>query len=112
MASTQTAYRRFRELATAPRTKEMTTRQITMLLALHGHPAGIEVKPLAAEIRVSKPVVTRMANSLQASDLIRRIPHEDDKRRVSIVLTIDGQVLVERLTGLFGDVAFAEVPNG
>lgn len=105
MSSTAIARRRFQELATAPRTKEMTTRQITMLLALHGHPAGIEVKPLAAAIGVAKPVVSRMASTLEASDLVRRIPHEDDKRRVSIALTLGGMVMVERLAALFGQVA-------
>lgn len=106
MGSTEVARCRFQELATAPRTKEMTTRQITMILTLSGHPGGIEVKLLAQMIGVSKPVVTRMANAMQAAALVRRIPHDDDKRRVSIVLTLDGQTLVERLSTLFGTVTY------
>lgn len=106
MGSTEVARCRFQELATAPRTKEMTTRQITMLLTLSGHPGGVEVKRLAEMVAVSKPVVTRMANALQAAELVRRIPHDEDKRRVSIKLTLDGQVLVERLTTLFGTVTY------
>jgi len=46
---------------------------------------------------VTKGTLTGVIKTLQARKLIRRLPHHDDRRRVSIELTPSGEHLIEAL---------------
>jgi DNA-binding MarR family transcriptional regulator len=52
---------------------------------------------VAAEAGITKGTLTGVMKTLQARRLIRRIPHRDDRRRVSIGLSKPGERLIERL---------------
>jgi MarR family transcriptional regulator, organic hydroperoxide resistance regulator len=56
-----------------------------------------ETGHVAAEAGITKGTLTGVMKTLQARRLIRRIPHRDDRRRVSIGLSKAGERLIERL---------------
>jgi DNA-binding MarR family transcriptional regulator len=56
-----------------------------------------ETGHVAAEAGITKGTLTGVMKTLQARKLIRRIPHRDDRRRVSIGLSKAGERLIERL---------------
>ena len=56
-----------------------------------------ETGHVAAEAGITKGTLTGVIKTLQDRKLIRRIPHREDRRRVSIGLTKPGQRLIEEL---------------
>jgi DNA-binding MarR family transcriptional regulator len=56
-----------------------------------------ETGHVADEAGVTKGTLTGVIKTLQARKLIRRLPHKDDRRRVSIELTAAGEHLIEAL---------------
>jgi DNA-binding MarR family transcriptional regulator len=56
-----------------------------------------ETGHVASEAGITKGTLTGVMKTLQARRLIRRIPHRDDRRRVSIGLSKAGERLIERL---------------
>lgn len=60
-----------------------------------------ETGHVAEEAGVTKGTLTGVIKTLQARKLIRRLPHKEDRRRVSIELTPSGEHLIENLFPLF-----------
>lgn len=60
-----------------------------------------ETGHVAAEAGITKGTLTGVMTTLRARKLIRRTPHVDDRRRVSIALTKTGERLIERVFPLF-----------
>jgi DNA-binding MarR family transcriptional regulator len=60
-----------------------------------------ETGHVASEAGVTKGTLTGVIKTLQGRKLIRRIPHSDDRRRVSISLTAKGERLIEELFPAF-----------
>jgi DNA-binding MarR family transcriptional regulator len=58
---------------------------------------------VAAEAGITKGTLTGVMKTLQARKLIRRIPHRDDRRRVSIGLTKAGLRLIETVFPQFNE---------
>ena len=56
-----------------------------------------ETGHVAAEAGITKGTLTGVMKTLQARKLIRRIPHRDDRRRVSIGLSKAGHRLIEEV---------------
>jgi DNA-binding MarR family transcriptional regulator len=56
-----------------------------------------ETGHVAAEAGITKGTLTGVMKTLQGRKLIRRIPHRDDRRRVSIGLSKAGERLIERV---------------
>ncbi|MGH3732902.1 MAG: MarR family winged helix-turn-helix transcriptional regulator [Acidimicrobiales bacterium] len=56
-----------------------------------------ETGHVAAEAGITKGTLTGVMKTLQTRKLIRRIPHRDDRRRVSIGLSKAGERLIERV---------------
>ena len=56
-----------------------------------------ETGHVADEAGVTKGTLTGVIKTLQSRKLIRRLPHKDDRRRVSIELTPSGERLIEAL---------------
>jgi MarR family transcriptional regulator, organic hydroperoxide resistance regulator len=56
-----------------------------------------ETGHVAAEAGITKGTLTGVMKTLHARKLIRRIPHRDDRRRVSIGLSKAGERLIERV---------------
>lgn len=62
-----------------------------------------ETGHVADEAGVTKGTLTGVMKTLQGRRLIRRIPHRNDRRRVSIALTRAGERLIEELFPLFNE---------
>lgn len=60
-----------------------------------------ETGHVASEAGVTKGTLTGVIKTLQTQKLIRRLPHSDDRRRVSIKLTAKGEHLIETLFPAF-----------
>jgi DNA-binding MarR family transcriptional regulator len=60
-----------------------------------------ETGHVASEAGVTKGTLTGVIKTLQSQKLIRRIPHSNDRRRVSICLTAKGERLIEELFPAF-----------
>ncbi|MGA2294969.1 MAG: MarR family winged helix-turn-helix transcriptional regulator [Acidimicrobiales bacterium] len=56
-----------------------------------------ETGHVAAEAGITKGTLTGVVKTLQARKLVRRTPHLDDRRRVSISLTKAGERLIEQV---------------
>jgi DNA-binding MarR family transcriptional regulator len=56
-----------------------------------------ETGHVASEAGVTKGTLTGVVTTLVGRRLVRRIPHRDDRRRVSIGLTARGRALIEEL---------------
>jgi len=56
-----------------------------------------ETGHVAAEAGITKGTLTGVMKTLQSRKLIKRIPHRDDRRRVSIGLTKAGERLIEEV---------------
>jgi len=62
-----------------------------------------ETGHVAAEAGITKGTLTGVMKTLQARKLIRRTPHRDDRRRVSIGLTRAGERLIEDVFPRFNE---------
>ncbi len=60
-----------------------------------------ETGHVASEAGVTKGTLTGVINTLKSRQLIKRLPHRDDRRRVSIGLTKKGERLIEELFPMF-----------
>ena len=74
----------------------ITSRQVTLLWLIREHP-GLSLRQLAAEERVSAPAVSGIVDRLEKAGLIERVRDVDDRRRVGLTLTDDGERLLRRV---------------
>ncbi len=86
-------------------THDLTMRQMAILLTVYLDPPPHTVRGLAAQLRVTKPVVTRALDTMGAMKLVSRHRDENDKRNVLVRRTVDGALFVERLGDLVIDHA-------
>ena len=68
-----------------------------------------ETGHVAEEAGVTKGTLTGVIKTLQNQKLIRRTPHRDDKRRVSISLSAKGQRVISELFPAFNEHEVAAV---
>lgn len=76
---------------------DMTVRQAALLVLVVGDVGPHTVRGTAAKLKVSKPVITRAATSLQGHGLLQRVPDPDDGRNVFLRPTDKGRELVASL---------------
>jgi DNA-binding MarR family transcriptional regulator len=81
---------------------DLTWRQTGVLLLTYHTPTPISVREISAELKISKPAVTRSIDRLETLNLIVRVtpPAVIDQRLVHLDLTESGRALVEFLEGL------------
>jgi DNA-binding MarR family transcriptional regulator len=79
-----------RELRRELRDLGVTGGQAT-LLALIAHTPGIGVRELATHENISSPGMTGHVQRLEQAGLVRRVPSQDDRRRVGLYLTRKGE---------------------
>src|SRR5204863_7915104 len=58
---------------------------------------GIGVRELAAGERVSPPAMSKHVDRLERDGLVTRTPSADDRRRVGLTLTDEGQRVLRRV---------------
>ena len=84
--------------------RDLTARQITILLTVYLEPPPHTVRGLATRLGVTKPVITRALDTMGSLKLLSRHRDESDKRNVLVKRTVEGALFVERL----GDVVIAK----
>jgi DNA-binding MarR family transcriptional regulator len=85
-----------RELRREARALGVSPEQVSLLVAIKRAP-GVGIRDLAALERVSPPAMTRHVDRLERDGLVARTPSDEDRRRVGISLTDEGQRLLRRV---------------
>ena len=85
-----------RELRREAREVGVSPEQVALLVAIK-HSPGIGVRALAARERVSPPAMSNHVDRLERDGLVTRTPSVDDKRRVGLTLTGEGQRVLRRV---------------
>lgn len=84
---------------------DLTTRQMAILLSIYINPPPHTVRGLAAELNVTKPVITRALDTMGTMGLVARRRDERDRRNVLVQRTVDGARYLERLGDLLVEKA-------
>jgi DNA-binding MarR family transcriptional regulator len=85
-----------RELRREARALGISPEQVSLLVAIKYAP-GIGIRDLAARERVSPPAMTKHVDRLERDGLVARTPSIDDRRRVGVSLTDEGDRLLRRV---------------
>ena len=85
-----------RELRREARALGVSPEQVSLLVSIKRAP-GVGIRDLAARERISPPAMTKHVDRLERDGLVERTPSDDDRRRVGITLTEDGQRLLRRV---------------
>ena len=74
----------------------ITSRQVTLLWLIRLNP-GLSLRELAAEERISAPALSGYVDRLEKAGLLERVRDEQDRRRVGLTLTEEGERLLKRV---------------
>ena len=85
-----------RELRREAREAGVSPEQVSLMVAIKYSP-GIGVRELAARERVSPPALSNRVDRLEQEGLVARTPSDDDRRRVGLTLTDEGQRVLRRV---------------
>jgi DNA-binding MarR family transcriptional regulator len=85
-----------RELRREAREVGVSPEQVSLLVAIKYAP-GVGVGELAARERVSAAAMSKHVDRLERAGLAERRPSEDDRRRVGLTLTDEGQRVLRRV---------------
>jgi DNA-binding MarR family transcriptional regulator len=85
-----------RELRREVRDVGVSPEQVALLVAIKYAP-GIGVRELAAKERVSPPAMSNHVDRLERLSLVIRTPSTDDKRRVGLTLSQEGDRVLRRV---------------
>jgi DNA-binding MarR family transcriptional regulator len=85
-----------RELRREARQAGISPEQVSLLVAIKYAP-GVGVRELADRERVSAPAMSNRVDRLENDGLVERTPSPDDRRRVGLTLTEEGQRVLRRV---------------
>jgi DNA-binding MarR family transcriptional regulator len=85
-----------RELRQETEQLGVTSRQVTLLWLIRNNP-GMSLRELAAEERISAPALSGYVDRLEKAGLLARVRDENDRRRVGLALTDEGERLLRRV---------------
>jgi DNA-binding MarR family transcriptional regulator len=85
-----------RELRHETERHGVTARQATLLWLIRGNP-GSSLRDLAELERISAPALSGHVDRLERSGLVERVRSADDRRRVGLSLTPEGDRLLRRI---------------
>ncbi len=88
--------------------RDLTLRQLALLAAVYRSPVPPTVRALAAEVDLSKPVISRAIDVLEARRLCRRQPDETDRRSVVVQKTVRGSVFIDAVVAGLRNAADAD----
>lgn len=77
---------------------DLSTRQMTILLAVYLIPEPWSVRNLARDLKLTKPPVTRALKTLEAHGFIRRSRDPKDKRNLVIRKTVAGAIYLSEFS--------------
>lgn len=81
----------------------LTERQMALLLTVYLTPAPHTVRGLAAELSVTKPVITRALDTLGQAGLLKRTRDQLDRRNVLVERTTKGSAFLAELSNTIVD---------
>ena len=90
--------------------RDLTLRQIAILLEIYLVPPPHTVRGLAARLGVSKPVITRALDTMGALEFVERRRDPADKRNVLIRRTVKGSLYVSKMADRLVEQAGALAP--
>ncbi|MDE2516601.1 MAG: MarR family transcriptional regulator [Rhodospirillales bacterium] len=76
---------------------DLSARQLAVFLTCYLQDGAHTVRGLAAELRISKPAVTRALDRLGLLDMIRRKIDPEDRRSVLVARTVKGAAYLRDL---------------
>ena len=79
---------------------DLSLRQLSILLQVYLVPPPHTVRGLAAELRVTKPVITRALDTMGELGLVERVRDEQDRRNVVVKRTVAGSLYLEQLADM------------
>lgn len=80
---------------------DLTGSQFKILMVLYMSPAGsVRQTDIEAKFSMTNPTVTGLVQKLEAKDLVKRMPHPEDKRSKVLVLTDRAMTMKEELLAL------------
>ena len=85
--------------------RDLTQRQVAILLIVYLEPPPHTVRGLAARLDVTKPVITRALDTMGQMKLLHRRRDPDDRRNVIIGRTLEGALYLEKLGDLVSSLA-------
>lgn len=77
--------------------RDLTLRQLAVLLEIYLVPPPHTVRGLAATLKVTKPVITRALDTLGQMGLVDRVRDDLDRRSVIVKRTVAGALYLEKL---------------
>lgn len=77
---------------------DLNSRQMSILLSVYMSDPPHTVRGLAADLNVSKPVITRALDTMGKMGLIKRKKDEQDKRSIFVQRTVKGAVFLSELS--------------
>ncbi|MBB3592924.1 DNA-binding MarR family transcriptional regulator [Rhizobium sp. BK529] len=80
--------------------RDLTLRQMAILLHIYLVPPPHTVRGLAATLNVTKPVITRALDTMGQMGLVDRVRDDSDRRNVIIKRTVSGALYLEKLGDL------------
>jgi DNA-binding MarR family transcriptional regulator len=83
--------------------RDLTLRQMAILLHIYLVPPPHTVRGLAATLGVTKPVITRALDTMGEMGLVDRVRDDRDRRNVIIKRTVTGALYLEKLGDLVMD---------
>jgi DNA-binding MarR family transcriptional regulator len=83
--------------------RDLTLRQMAILLHIYLVPPPHTVRGLAATLGVTKPVITRALDTMGEMGLVDRVRDDADRRSVIIKRTVAGALYLEKLGDLVRD---------
>ena len=86
---------------------DLTARQFALLLQVYLGPTPHTVRGLAAQLKMSKPAVTRALDRLSALGFVKRMRDKGDRRSVIITRTVDGALFLRVFADMAADLAEA-----
>lgn len=84
---------------TAARQHGVSPQQYQALLAIEGFPGRnrVSIGELAEQMRIAHHSAVGLVDRMETMQLVRRLPTEQDRRRVEVTLTTKGRKLLEKL---------------
>jgi DNA-binding MarR family transcriptional regulator len=84
---------------------DLSARQLSVLLTCYLDDGPHTVRGLAAELKVSKPAISRVLNRLGEFDLVRRKGDPQDRRSVLVQRTVKGNAFLRDLSEFVSQAA-------
>lgn len=85
---------------------DLSSRQMAIMLTVYLEQPPHTVRGLAAQLKISKPAVTRALDTLSKMELLKRKPDEADRRSINVIRTVKGSVYLSEIADIIEQAAW------